>query len=170
MNSLQFKTNELKKLSAIIGFKPEFVKLLINNIDNYYYEWKEDKIDKKTGGFKRYKDGTIKVRVIRPSKGELKVIQTRIKNRILSKIELPSNVHGGVKKRSNISNAKAHQGNKYQFTTDLQDFYPNISPKQVYETLISSGYSSHFSHLVTKLMTWKYGLPQGTPTSPHLAN
>jgi RNA-directed DNA polymerase len=170
MNSLQYKKNEIKKLSAIVGFKPNFIGQIINDIDSYYDEWVEEKIDKKTGKPKTFKDGTIKKRVIRPSKGELKIIQTRIKNRILSKIELPSNVHGGVKKRSNISNAKPHQGNKYQFTTDLQDFYPSISAKKVYETFLELKYSTHFSHLITKLTTWKHELPQGTPASTHIAN
>ena len=170
MNSLQFKKNEVKKLSAIVGVKPDVIMRLTDNIDTYYKEWIEEKIDKKTGKPKTFKDGTIKKRVIRPSKGELKIIQTRIKNRILAKIDLPENVHGGVKKRSNISNAKPHQGKKYQFTTDLQDFYPSISSNYVYETLLALGYSSHFSRLVTKLTTWKYELPQGIPTSTHLAN
>jgi len=170
MNSSQFKKNEIKKLSAIVGFKPDFIGQLTNDIDKYYNEWVEEKIDKKTGKPKIFKDGTIKKRVIRPSKGELKIIQKRIKSKILSKIELPNNVHGGVKKRSNISNAKPHQGNKYQFTTDLQDFYPNISSKRVYETFLELKYSTHFSHLITKLTTWKFELPQGTPTSTHIAN
>lgn len=170
MNSLQYKKNEIKKLSAIVGFKPDFIEQLTNEIDNYYNEWVEEKTDKKTGKPKKFKDGTIKKRVIRPSKGELKIIQTRIKNRVLARIELPSNVHGGVKKRSNISNAKPHQGNKYQFTTDLQDFYPSISSKRVYETFLELKYSTHFSRLVTKLTTWKYELPQGTPTSTQIAN
>lgn len=170
MNSLQYKKNEIKKLSAIVGFKPDFIELLTNDINNYYNEWVEEKTDKKTGKPKTFKDGTIKKRVIRPSKGELKIIQTRIKNRVLARIELPSNVHGGVKKRSNISNAKPHQGNKYQFTTDLQDFYPSISSKRVYETFLELKYSTHFSRLIAKLTTWKYELPQGTPTSTHIAN
>lgn len=170
MNSLQFKKNEIKKLSAIVGFKPDFVGQLTNDVDNYYSEWVEEKIDKKTGKPKTFKDGTIKKRVIRPSKGELKIVQTRIKNKILSNIELPNNVHGGVKKCSNISNAKPHQGNKYQFTTDLQDFYPSISSNRVYETFLELKYSTHFSRLITKLTTWKYELPQGTPTSTHIAN
>jgi len=170
MNSSQFKKSELKRLSAEIGFKTDFIESIVNNLDNYYNEWAEEKIDKKTGEVKRYKDGMIKKRVFKAPKRDLKIIQTRIKNRILSKIELPDNVHGGVKKRSNITNAKQHQGNKYQLTTDLQDFYPSISSKQVYTTFLALGYSNYFSSLITKLTTWKNELPQGTPTSPHLAN
>lgn len=170
MNSSQYKKNELKKLCSIIGYKPKEVEEITSNIDSYYTEWGEKKIDKKTGEFKRYKDGTIKERIIRPSSRELKQIQKNIKNRILSPIILPDCVHGGVKKRSNISNAKPHQGNKYQFTTDLQEFYPNISSKRVYDTFLSLNFSPHFSHWLSKLTTWKYELPQGTPTSTHIAN
>lgn len=170
MNSSQFKKNEFKKLCAVLGFKPLEIKQLLIKINGYYKEWVEQKTDKKTGDFKRYKDGTIKKRIIRPSSKELKVIQTNIKNKILAPIKLPDCVHGGVKYRSNISNAKQHQGNKYQFTTDLQEFYPNINSQRVYDTLASLKFSSHYAHWLTKLTTWKHELPQGTPTSTHIAN
>ncbi|MFI5450560.1 reverse transcriptase family protein [Pedobacter sp. UC225_61] len=170
MNSLQFKKNEFKKLCAIIGHKPVEVEKLILDIDNYYHEWIEKKTNKKTGEFKTYRDGTVKQRIIRPSLNDLKAIQKNIKNRILSPIPLPNNVHGGVKKRSNITNAKPHQGNKFQFTTDLQEFYPNINHQRVYETFMVLGFSHHYSHWLTKLTTWKYELPQGTPTSTHISN
>jgi len=170
MNSSQYKKNEFKKLCSTIGFKPTAVEQLISKMDTYYKEWVEQKMDKKTGDLKKYKDGTIKQRIIRPSLKELKVIQTNIKNRILAPIKLPDSVHGGVKKKSNVSNAKPHQGNKYQFTTDLQEFYPNINSQKVYDTLIGLNFSPHYSHWLTKLTTWKYELPQGTPTSTHIAN
>lgn len=170
MNSSQYKKNELKKLCSIIGFEPTDVELITTNIDKYYNEWVEKKVDKKTGEFKRYKDGTIKQRTIRPSLYDLKKIQLNIKNRILAQIKLPDTVHGGVRGRCNITNAKPHQGKKYQFTTDLQDFYPNITSKRVYSTFLELGFSPHFSHWLTKLTTWKYELPQGTPTSTHIAN
>ncbi|RZK56028.1 MAG: RNA-directed DNA polymerase [Pedobacter sp.] len=169
MNSSQYKNNEYKKLCVILGFKPQVVTAIIENIDNYYKEWIEKKEDK-NGNYKTYKDGTIKKRIIRPSLMELKIIQTIIKNKILSKILMPDCVHGGVKKKSNISNAKPHQGKKYIFTTDLQEFYPNITSEQVYQTLVGLGFSTHFSHYLTKLTTYKYELPQGTPTSTHISN
>jgi len=170
MNSSQFKKNEFKKLCVTVGFKPKVVEDLIANIDKYYKEWFEKKTDKKTGKIKTYKDGTVKQRIIRPSLKELKSIQSNIKNRILAPIPLPDCVHGGVKGRSNITNAKPHQGKKFQFTTDLQEFYPNISSKRVYDTFLKLNFSPHFSHWLTKLTTWKYALPQGTPTSTHIAN
>ena len=170
MNISQFKENELKKLGVTVGFKPSVIQSITTNINDYYSEWIEIKKDKKTEKPKRYKDGTVKKRIIRPSKNELKTIQTRIKNRILAEIQLPQLIHGGVKKKSNITNAKPHQGNKYIFTTDLQEFYPNISSRMVYQTFLKLNYSSHYSRWLTKLTTWKCQLPQGTPTSAHIAN
>jgi RNA-directed DNA polymerase len=170
MNSSQYKKNEFKKLCAVIGFKPTNVEMLISNIDSFYKERVEKKTDKKTGDFKKYKDGTVKERIIRPSLKQLKMIQGNIKNKILVPIPLPDCVHGGVKGRSNITNAKPHQGNKFQFTTDLQEFYPNITSRRVYNTFLKLKFSPHFSHWLTKLTTWKFELPQGTPTSTHIAN
>lgn len=170
MNSSQFKINEFKKFCSIVCFKPNEVESIANNLDKYYKEWVEKKIDKKTGQPKKYLDGTEKQRTIRPSQKELKLIQSRIKNKILVPIQLPKTVHGGVKGCSNITNAKPHQGKKYIFTTDLQEFYPNITSERVYDTFCSLKFSPHFSHWLTNLTTWKYELPQGTPTSTHIAN
>jgi len=165
-----FKKYEFKRLCHILGFNQKLVSSVLDSIDTNYKEWSEKKIDKKTGEVKKYKDGTEKIRVFRDPSKLLKGIQSKIKDNILSPIKLPNTVHGGVKKRSNITNAKPHQGNKYIFTTDLQEFYPNITHKRVYDTFLSLGFSTHSSHWLTKLTTWKYELPQGTPTSTHLAN
>lgn len=170
MNSSEYKNAQLKHLCSIIGCQPYEVEYITSHLDEYYTEWFEEKKNKTTGEFKRYMDGAIKKRAIRPSLNRLKIIQKAIKDKILAPIPLPENIHGGVKGKSNISNAKPHQGNKYQFTTDLQDFYPSVKYNQVYHTFLTHGYSDHFAHWLTKLTTWKYELPQGTPTSPHLAN
>jgi len=155
---------------SIIGKSKKDLDVIITEIDNHYRERFEPKIDKQTGNPKTYKDGTIKQRAIRPSKPLLKAIQRQIKDRILNQIELPENVHGGVKKRSNITNAKPHQGKKYILTTDLQDFYPSIKSKKVYETFLELGFNKQFSFYITRLTTWKGELPQGTPTSTHISN
>jgi RNA-directed DNA polymerase len=170
MNSSQYKEAQLRYLCSIIGCQPYEVIYITSHIDDYYTEWFEKKQDKKTGDFKRYKDGTLKLRPIRPSRKRLEIIQKAIKDKILSPIPLPENIHGGVKGKSNITNAKPHQGNKYQFTTDLLGFYPSVKYNHIYHTFLSLGYSNHFAHWLTKLTTWKYELPQGTSTSPHLAN
>ncbi len=170
MNSSQFEKNQIKKLSSILGCKPEEIKSICNNLKDYYKEWEEVKISKATGEPKRYIDGTIKRRIFMPSLNRLKQLQSVVKDKILIPINVPKNVHGGVKKRNNITNAKAHQGNKYQFTTDLRDFYPRVTNKKVFEALLDAGLSNHFAYWITKLTTYKYQLPQGAPTSTHIAN
>lgn len=170
MNSSEYKNSQLKYLCAIIGCKPYEVEYITTHLDEYYNEWFEEKIDKTTGDYKKYQDGTIKKRAIRPSLNRLKVIQLAIKNKILATIPVPDNIHGGMKKKSNISNSKPHQGKKFRLTTDLQDFYPNIKHSQVYHAFLLLGYSDHIAHWLTKLTTWKYELPQGTHTSTHIAN
>lgn len=168
MSSLESRSKLF--LPSIIGESKKELDKIIESIDSHYNEWIEIKNDKKTGLPKTYLDGTVKERVIRPSKPQLKRIQKKIKDRILSEIELPSNVHGGVKGKSNITNAKPHQGKKYVFTTDLKDFYPSISAKKVYRTFINLGFNSQFAFYATRLTTWKGELPQGTPTSTHISN
>jgi len=168
MNSLE--SNAKLHFPSIIGVANAQLKQIVALIDNYYSEWTTVKKDKETGLPKTYLDGTIKKRYIRPSLSQLKIIQIRIKTRVLEKIELPDNIHGGRKKRSNITNAKKHQGKKYILTTDLQEFYPSIKPSLIYQTFIDLGFNSQFAFYVMRLVTWKGELPQGTPTSAHIAN
>jgi RNA-directed DNA polymerase len=170
MNSSRYNKYQTKELCKTLGCKIEELKSITDNIDSFYEEIITNKINKETGDKKCFRDGTIKKRILRPSIGRLKELQKIIKVKILDPIKLPDNVHGGIKKKSNITNAKVHQGKKYQFTTDLLNFYPGINNLLVYNVFLSLGFSNHKAHWLTKLTTWKYELPQGTPTSPHLAN
>lgn len=170
MNSSRYNKYQTKELCSILGCTRDELIYITENIDSYYQEWNENKINKETGEYKKFKDGTIKKRTMRPSLNRLIEIQNAIKIKILSPISLQENVHGGIKKKSNITNAKEHKGKKYQFTTDLLNFYPGIKYNQVYRTYLSLGFSNHKAHWLTKLTTWKYELPQGTSTSPQIAN
>lgn len=174
MNSSQsknelFKKKEFSKLCFVLGLKRSEIRTLLESIDKNYNVWSEVKTDKQNRP-KTYLDGTVKKRTFRNPSVLLKLVQKRIKINIIDKVELPNNVHGGVKKRSNITNAKAHQGNKYLFETDLQEFYPNINMEVVYQTFLELGYSTHFSHWLTKLTTKDNQLPQGSPASLGISN
>lgn len=164
-----FKKYEFKKLCHLLGFKPLEIRKLLDTIEGNYVEWTKNKEDK-NGNPKRYLDGTIKTRTFRNPSTFLKEIQRRIKRNILDEIAFPDCVHGGRKGRSNITNAKPHQGKKYIFETDLQEFYPNVPKEKVYQAFLHIGYSSHISHWLTVLTTKSNELPQGSPTSTALAN
>ncbi len=134
---------------------------LIGFIDNYYYKFDKRKIKA---------DGSVKIREIEPSKRRLKVIQKRINDRILTKVKFPNNVQGGVKGKSNITNAKLHLGKKFHFCTDIKKCFPSIRHNKVYSALIDNGFSPKVARLITNLCTYKGKLPQGNPTSSSLAN
>jgi RNA-directed DNA polymerase len=165
----QYKKYEFKKLCHLLGFGQVEIQKLLEGVDKNYREWSEDKLDK-NGNPKKYPNGTIKTRTFRNPSVLLKAVQKRIKKNILDKELLPNCVHGGVKGRSNITNAKQHQGKKYKLETDLQEFYPNISMRRVYDLFLSFGYSTHIAHWLTKLSTRKDELPQGSPASTGIAN
>jgi len=170
MNSLQFKKRQLQYLASLICCNPSEIEYLCDNLEKFYGKWIEKKTDKQSGKIKTYLDGTPKTRTIRPSYGLLKKVQSAIKSNILSAVELPPNIHGGVKKKSNKTNAKVHQGKKYKFTVDLKEFFPKITFDQVYSMYLRLGFTNHVARWLTMLTTYEYEVPQGTPTSTHVAN
>lgn len=156
-------------LAYILKIRESEIGSIINSIDKHYYEKIELKTNK-DGTIKFDKDGIQKKRILHPSINRLKQIQSRILKDILSMLVIPDYAYGAIKKRDNIKNAKKHQGKKYIFTTDLKDFFPSIKNRQVFEMFRSFNFSPTVSRLLTQLTTFKGRLPQGTPTSPALAN
>ena len=156
-------------MCSLLAIKAVSMKKLLGAVDENYKQWSEDKVDK-NGIPKKYLDGTVKSRTFRNPSVFMKSVQTRIKEKIFDVLPLPDCVHGGVKGRSNITNAKAHQGNKYMFCSDLQEFFPNITSRVVFSLYRKLGYSSQISHWLTLLTTKDDEVPQGSPTSTSVAN
>ena len=169
MNSSLFKKSQFKHLASILKCGVQDLEWVLKHIDYCYYEYEEYKRDK-SGLVKTFKDGTPKKRIISPSYGKLKLIQSSIKRNILDHYQMPSHVQGATKGRSNISNAKLHQGKKFKFTTDLKDFFPSVTNDLVFHAFLKLGHSNHQASALARLTTYKFGLPQGAPTSPHLSN
>jgi len=141
---------------------------ILNNIDSFYYQ--KETIKKNEKDEPKIKNGVVQKRVLNPSIKRLKIIQKRLQSNILQKLEIPEYAFGAIKGKDNISNAKKHQGKKYIFTTDLTNFFPSISHKQVFEMFVSFDFSPTVARYLTKLTTYKGKLPQGAPTSPIVAN
>lgn len=169
MNFSRFERNQLKHLAAILKCNRVDLEFILENINDSYYEYQKYKKDK-SGITKTFNDGTPKKRTITPSFGKLKILQASIKRYILDIAEIPPHIQGGVKGKSNISNAKIHQGKKFKLTTDLQDFFPGVKNGLVYSVFLNLKFTNVQANWLTKLTTYKYGLPQGAPTSPHLSN
>ena len=159
---------QVEKFYQIIASNKDEIEAIIKNIDTFYKERKEAKNDK-FGKQKVDKFGNPIFRIIRPSKGRLKIIQSIIHKNILRKIEFPKYVKA-VKGGGIFANALEHKGKKYKFQTDLKSFFDKISNKQVHQMLILRGFGKDVSSLITQLTTYKGSLPQGTSTSQILAN
>lgn len=160
--------NTTKHLAYTLKVDFKEIQFIIDNIDEFYYTKVKVKLSK--NGKPKIKNGKVQNRVINPSTRRLKAIQKRIAKHILQSLEIPNYTFGGVKGKDNISNAKMHQGKRYNFTTDLAKFFPSISHIQVFEMFRTFGFSPSVSRCLTQLTTYKGKIPQGAPTSTMIAN
>jgi RNA-directed DNA polymerase len=158
-----------KHLAATLNWELDDIRRFIRDQEQFYYIKEEIKKDKR-GKIKFDENGKPKIRLLNPSKGDLKLLQKRIAYRILARLPLPHYIKGGVKGTNNIANGRAHLGKNHKFKTDMKDYYPSIHPDRVYGMFIRVGFSSKVATLLTHLTTHNFQLPQGTPTSPYIAN
>src|SRR6202023_2067906 len=100
----------------------------------------------------------------------LKAVQRRIYLLLLKPIQMPEYLHGGVTGCSPRTNAALHVGTHLVVRLDLKDFFPSITPRQVYAIWEGLGYCPAAASVLTSLTTFRFHLPQGAPTSTSLAN
>jgi len=141
-----------------LGLTPQFLYEAANLASTQY---KIFDLPKRAGGF----------RTICSPKDELKRIQRAILEALLWNFSMPEHVHGCVRGRSIVSNARPHVNKPLVLTIDLKDFFGSIGV-----ALVNKIYQDHFNcdehsaDILTKLTTYGNFLPQGAPTSPTLAN
>jgi RNA-directed DNA polymerase len=89
----------------------------------------------------------------------------------LAEIDLPEYMHGGVKGRSPVTNARLHVGKAAVLNFDIEQFFPSVKPRDVYKMFYKHlRFPADVAHWLTKLVTFKGQLPQGAPTSTVVAN
>ncbi len=154
-------------LYTTLNRKSNFVLEVTKNTDDYYYEKRQPK--KKFGKNQLNKDGTIRYRDLVPPVRALKIMQKKILSD-LKEIRHPACMYGSIEGKNNVLNALRHLEGKYFLSVDLKNFFQNISNGQVHKTLMNKGYSWNIARVITKLVTFKGSLPQGSPTSPIIAN
>ncbi|GAA4767403.1 MULTISPECIES: reverse transcriptase family protein [Flavobacterium] len=158
----------VKHLAFVLKISPQDLLQLAKTVDNFYYTINEPKLDKDNNP--KFKNGNQLFRTLNPSTKNLKIIQSRIQRNIISKIELPDYAYGAVKGRDNVKNALKHRGKKYNFTTDLSNYFPSITNRQVYNMFVENNFSPTVARVLTQLTTYNGKLPQGAPTSPTISN
>jgi hypothetical protein len=89
----------------------------------------------------------------------------------LQRLKLPKALHGSVRGRSCLTNARPHVNAQAWLQLDIKDFFPSIHPKRVYRMfVVDCGCSPDVARLLTQLTTTERHLPQGFSTSPAIAN
>lgn len=158
-----------KRLAFEIGLPLDVLERACEDVESMYRETLKPKTYD-DGTPRLGPDGQPEMRRITEPLGVLRRVQDRIKGIYLDKHTFPEHVHGGVKGRSNITNARRHLGLNHHFLTDIHRFFPSVRHREVYGFFVGEGFAPDAARLLTRLTTWRGGLPQGAPTSPHLAN
>jgi len=101
----------------------------------------------------------------------LKAIQVRIQQRILRQVKFPGYLTGSLPGCSPRTNAAIHVGSKIAFAEDIANFFPSINITIVQKIWCDFfGFSKDVGMLLAVLTVKDNSLPQGTVTSPFLAN
>jgi RNA-directed DNA polymerase len=154
---MNFEVRDKKALAKLLKVAPQELDYVLRGVDRYY---RPAKIPKRDGSRRS---------LLVPS-GKLKLLQQKVKQHILDEIPLLDCVQGGVKRRSAVSNARCHLGQRVVFSVDLKDFFPNVHPERVRKIFVFFGFGEECANLLTKITTWRFQLPQGAATSTALAN
>lgn len=107
--------------------------------------------------------------IVAPSR-KLKERQRWILKNILSCVEIKDCVHGFVKGKSIVTNAKCHVAKKEILCLDISDFFPSTKLSKVIDVFKKLGYIDAVAEYLATLCTYNGELPQGAPTSPALSN
>ncbi|MFK5975073.1 MAG: reverse transcriptase family protein [Sulfurovum sp.] len=116
-----------------------------------------------------------KTRILSEPSLELKYIQKYILHNILyrhrAEYKLDKCITGFLQKKSILDNARPHLNRLAIIKMDIKDFFPSITRKMIYNIFRKyNKFSYEYSYILSHLVTYKNVLPQGTPTSPFLAN
>ena len=115
--------------------------------------------------------GNGKKRWIEAPKRELKHIQTLLLHRVFYQKPPHPVAHGFVPNRSIVSNAKPHVGQNWVVNFDIHNFFPSTKTKLVTDVLQRyEFFSEEDIEILLQICSRNGALPQGAPTSPHLAN
>lgn len=145
----------IEDFSHRFGLQASMVKRVCDSSDNYRV-------------YPRRKGN--KTRWIEAPKPFLKQIQRQLLRSALAGFQPSPWCHGFCSGRSIFTHASIHTSRALVITMDLKDFFPTVS-REMLTTLLAQYFNSpHEMELLMELITRRERLPQGAPTSPHLAN
>lgn len=158
--------SSVSRLSDVLEVRESVLRDLVQNKDTHYYSFVTETASS---------NGKKKSRNIHEPKFLLKKIQKRINSRILSKVEYPHYLQGGIFDKDNprdyYSNAAIHSKANCVMSVDIKNFYPSIKQEQVTRIFkIFFHFPQEVSELLADLVTYNGFVPQGAVTSSYVAN
>jgi len=111
-----------------------------------------------------------KKRLIEAPKTILKRIQRSLLDSVFSHVHSSTWSHGFCLGRSIFSHAVLHTRKNVVVTMDIKDFFPSVNLQKIHPILRRFFPDESELELAMQLVTRNGRLPQGAPTSPHLAN
>lgn len=152
----------ISSLSTTLGVPTKLLEDLAGDIESNYTEFI---VASKSG----------KNRDVFEPKYNLKRLQKRIITRILSKVEYPFYLQGGLRDESQprdyVSNANIHAKAETLISLDISSFYQSITSAWVHKIFkFFFKFPDDVSCILTTLTTKNGTLPQGACTSSYLAN
>jgi RNA-directed DNA polymerase len=102
--------------------------------------------------------------------GTLEQLQKNISRDIDDSISLPDCAQGFLRKRSAVTNAAVHSGQRVVLHADIKDFFDSITADQVRGAFIRLGCNDEITDRLVKICTLDGRLPQGASTSSIVSN
>jgi len=149
---------DLDALAGAVGVPGFVLTRYVFQADRYYRTFR---LRKRSGrGYRQ---------IAAPSR-ELKGLQRWVAAVILRERDLPDNCTAFRRGSSITANARPHANRGFVFNADVKDLYPSITLARVIGLFEAMGYPPLVAFALGKLTTYKRRLPQGAPSSPHIAN
>lgn len=157
--SKSFQKTELEDLAKKLCVTPELLFDLVANLPEHYRRFP-------------IHSGRSRPRWIDAPSGVLKLVQRRLLDGILYGFSPHECAHGFYPERSILTNAHCHTQKKWVLSFDIRDFFPSTKKELVLHCLRGRNAtgSNQLLPIIAELCCLGDCLPQGAPTSPHLAN
>jgi retron-type reverse transcriptase len=152
----------LDAAARVIGCTADDLRTIASDADQrrYYERLRIPKKGRRRGEF----------RTVYHAHQRLALIHKNIGTWISEHIDFPDYVQGFVSKRSIVTNARLHLGQRVLLHADIKDFFDSITRPQVVVAFTSIAFSPSLADVLAGVCTLNGQLPQGTSASPAIAN
>lgn len=164
------EASSLADLAELLNFQPQGISYLLYKLTDVqrYFDFQ---ITKRSGGMRTISAPTEKLKRLQSNLANL--LTNCLKELDESGVRRTPFVHGFVKDKSIITNARDHRNKKWVLNLDIHDFFGSINFGRVRGTFIKDKcFQLHpkVATLIAQIACHNNSLPQGSPCSPIISN